>query len=598
MILKTNRQLLCRFIILSFCLSVSFVSSAQYYLKGEIRDESNQALQNVKILLHSKGFIYTSGESGGFGISTGTLYDTLTLSLLGYEQKTVAIKADEYQKITLKLQSGAINLHKKKLASYTKDLDKENRRNWIYGDESYSVLVENEFVKADHYPNTGFAIRIDKASYSNVRRFLNEKSKVPQDAVRIEEMLNYFNFNYEEPTGNEMFGIRSQLTACPWDPEHGLLYLNINAKKLIQKNIPASNFVFLVDNSGSMDQPNRLPMLKEAFQLLVKNLRDKDVVSIVTYGGGITVALTPTSGAEKQKIINAIEEIVAAGDTPGSEGLLTAYRIAKSSFIPGGNNRIILATDGDFNVGITNDKDLEDLVLRERQSKISLTCLGVGMGNYKDSKIEALAKKGNGNFAYLDNIREAEKYLITEVAQNLYTVAKDVYLNVNFSPSFIKEYRLIGYENKLNVLADSTSDLEGGDVGSGNGTTAVFELIPSSPGIFKDTLKKNDLAVLQLNYKPVDDSVQKMMTYRCPNNYVEFDKLDKDLRFASAVVIFGSLLRQSKYMPLEAWSLIVPIARGALNSGDYLQNEFIGLAQKAQLIYLKKKQRKKLKLGL
>jgi len=598
MVLKTNRELFLRLITLVSFLSLSLLSSAQYYLKGEIRDESNQPLQNVRIVLHSKGILYSSGESGGFGISTNTLYDTLTLTLLGYEEKTIAIKADEYQKIILKIQSGAINLHKKKLVSFTKDLDKEKRGNWVYGDESYSVLVENDFVNADHYPNTGFAVRIDKASYSNARRFLNEKSKVPQDAVRIEEMLNYFNFNYEEPPGNEMFRIESQLTSCPWDAGHGLLYLNINAKKLIQQNIPASNFVFLVDNSGSMDQPNRLPMLKEAFRLLVKNLRDKDIVSIVTYGGGITVALPPTSGSEKQKITRAIEEIVAAGDTPGSEGLLTAYRIAKSSFIPGGNNRIILATDGDFNVGITNDKDLEDLVLREKHSNISLTCLGVGMGNYKDSKIESLAKKGNGNFAYLDDIREAEKYLITELAQNLYTVAKDVYLNVVFSPALVKEYRLIGYENKMTVLADSTSDLEGGEVGSGNSTTAVFELIPSQPGIFKDTSGIKSIASVQLNYKSVSDNLEQALNYNCPNNYVEFSKLDKDLRFASAVVIFGSLLRQSKYVPLEAWSLIIPIARSSMNSGDYLQNEFITLVQKAQVIYLKKKQRKKLKLGL
>jgi Ca-activated chloride channel homolog len=597
MILKTNTKLLNRILLLVSFLSFSFISSAQYYLKGEVRDESNQPLQNVKILLHSKGLLYNSGESGGFGINTNILYDTLTLTLLGYEQKTIAVKVDEYQKITLKLQSGAVNLHKKKLVSFTKDLDQENRRNWIYGDESYSVLVENDFVKAQPYPNTGFAVRIDKASYSNVRRFLNEKSKVPQDAVRIEEMLNYFNFNYEEPAADQMFGIQSQLTSCPWNPAHGLLYININAKKLIQKNIPASNFVFLIDNSGSMDQPNRLPMLKEAFQLLVKNLRDKDVVSIVTYGGGITVALPPTSGAEKQKITQAIEQVVAAGDTPGSEGLLTAYRIAKGSFIPGGNNRIILATDGDFNVGITNDKDLEDLVLKEKQSHISLTCLGVGMGNYKDSKIEALAKKGNGNFAYLDNIREAEKYLITELAQNLYTVAKDVYLNVTFSSTLIKEYRLIGYENKMTALADSTSDLEGGEVGSGNSTTAVFELIPSHTGAFKEGVN-NNLANLELNYTPVNESIEKTLKYSCINNYVEFNNIDKDLRFASAVVMFGSLLRQSKYIPLEAWSLIIPIAKNALNSGDYLQNEFITMVQKAQLIYLKKKQRKKLKLGL
>jgi Ca-activated chloride channel homolog len=591
-----NKNLL-RLTILVFFLSLSYLSPAQqYYLKGEIKSELGEPLQNVRIVVQSSGLLYSSGESGGFGISTKILYDTLKISLLGYEEKIIGVRADQYQNITLKPASVNTNTHKKKLSSFTKDRDLQNQRNSIYGDESYSVLVENNFIKAANFPNTGFAVRIDKASYSNIRRFLNEKSKMPEDAVRVEEMLNYFNFNYKEPQGKDIFKIESQLTACPWEKSHQLLFLNINAKKLVKEDIPASNFVFLIDNSGSMDQPNRLPLLKEAFQLLVRNLRDKDYVSIVTYGGGVSIALQPTSGKDKQKIIKAIEELTAAGDTPGEEGLVTAYRVAKASFITGGNNRIILATDGDFNVGMTNDKDLEDLVLRERVSKVSLTCLGVGMGNYKDSKIEGLAKKGNGNFAYLDNIREAEKYLITELAQNLYTVAKDVYLNVQFSSSLVKEYRLIGYENKMNALADSTSDLEGGEVGSGNSTTAIFEIVPARPGIFKEPSVTGSIASLQLNYKPFNDSSQQMLRYVCPNNYVEFDKLNKDLKFASAVAMFGLLLKQSKYITVDAWNLILPIARASMNPQDYLQNEFLALVQKAQNIYLKKKVRKKMKI--
>lgn len=564
--------------------------SAQYYLRGEVKDEQNNKLQNVKLLLHSNGIVYTSGENGGFGIVTDHLYDSLTISMSGYEDQLIRFRADAYLTLILKVAKIDASLHKKKLSSFIINMDQQSRNDWIYGDESYSALTENDFIKANKYPDAGFAVRIDKASYSNIRRFINDNTKPPKDAVRVEEMLNYFNNNYVPPPGDDLFHIESQLTSCPWNATHQLLFLNINAKKLVPDNIPPSNFVFLIDNSGSMDLPNRLPLLKEAFRLLVKNLREKDMVSIVTYGGGVSVALQPTRGTQKQKITQAIELLQASGDTPGAQGLVTAYRVAQSTFINGGNNRIILATDGDFNVGITSDRELEDLVSREKQSGVSLTCLGVGMGNYKDSKIETLAKKGNGNYAYLDNMKEAEKFLITELAQNLYTVAKDVYLSVKFNPQLVKEYRLIGYDNKIEALIDAHSDLEGGEVGSGNGTTAIFEILPNTPSAStaKAVLDSN-IASLQLNFTPFKESVAQNLKYNCPQNYIDINKVNKDLRFASAVAMFGMLLRESKFISPKAWDMLLVLTKSSITPTDYLQSEFLNLAGKAKLLYIRKR---------
>jgi Ca-activated chloride channel family protein len=568
--------------------------AAQYYIRGEVKDEKNQPLQNVKIYMHSNRLLYHSGVTGGFGITTPLLYDSLTFDLLGYETKSVKIKADVYQTITLKVLSANASRQKQKLLSLTHDMSEEPIRNVFLSEESYSSLAENEFINANKYPNTSFAVRVDKASYSNIRRFINQNSVVPPDAVRIEEMLNYFNFNYKEPVNNEILHVESQFTSCPWNLNHQLLFLNLSARKLNLDKVPPSNFVFLIDISGSMDLPNRLPLLKAAFQLLVKNLRAIDTVSIVIYGGSVGVWLQPTSGAEKQKIIKAIEELTAGGDTPGEAAIRTAYRVAKSTFLKNGNNRIILATDGDFNIGQTSEKDLEELIAQERQGGVYLTCLGVGMGNYKDSKIEVLARKGNGNFAYLDDIREGEKVLVSEFTQTLYTVANDVNLDMQFNPSMVKEYRLIGYDNKKNVLADTSVELEGGEIGSANGITAVFEIIRTEKNLLAPDAH-NVLASLNISYRLPNDSSKKSKKFDCLQNFKEFNTITPDLRFAAAVTMFGLILRQSKYISNVSFDNITPIVTGSLNATDYLQNEFAGLVEKAKKIYLVKKKKKSFK---
>lgn len=589
---RCNKSQLQKFFLTTLFLILCFSLTAQYYIRGEVKDEKNQPLQNVKIYLHSNRLLYFSGNTGGFGILTSKFFDSLTFNADGYEPKSISVKADTYQEINLKMLFPNTNLQKQTLISISGNTSNYNTQN-LFGNESYSLLVENNFITADKFPATTFSVRADKASYTNIRRFINQKSTVPIDAVRIEEMLNYFNLNYKEPAENKTFNIESQLTSCPWNNDHQLLFINVSAKKLNFENVAPGNFVFLIDVSGSMDLPNRLPLLKASFQSLVKNLRDKDTISIVTYGGSVGIWLPPTSGAEKQKIIKAIEELDAAGDTPGEAGLRAAYKLAKSSFIKGGNNRIILATDGDFNVGQTTEKELEELITKERQSGIYLTCLGVGMGNYKDSKIEALAKRGNGNFAYLDDIKEGEKILVKELMQTLYTVANDVTMNIQFNPDMVKEYRLIGYDNKKNVITDPASTLEGGEIGSANGITAMFEIVPKENNLLEeDPFSKDSIAAIKLNFRLPDDSSQNSYEYTCTNNYKDFQKINNDLKFATSLTMFGLLLKGSKYASSASWNDVEKIAKASVNADDYLQNEFITIVENAKKIYSKKGKRK------
>ena len=578
-------------IILVFLLFASPLFS-QYYFRGEVRDESSRSLANAKILLHSTGYIYYSGNSGGFGIMASRPSDSATISIEGFQTTTVKLEANTYEYVLMKLLVNAASIQKNRLISFTKNLKPQDRANWSHGAETYSNLLENQFLQARKYPETGFAINIDKASYSNIRRFLKMNSPVPPDAVRIEEMLNYFNFEYAAPAADSVFSYESYLSTCPWNVNNQLLFLKVCAKKVNLDTVPPSNLVFLVDVSGSMDMPNRLPLLKSAFKLMVNNLREKDTVSIVVYGSTVGVWMQPTSGKEKLKIEKAIEELYPGGATPGASGITTAYRLAKSKFIPGGNNRVILATDGDFNIGQTSEEDLSKMISEHRQSGIYLTCLGVGMGNYKDSKLEVLAKKGNGNFAYLDDETEAQKVLVKELTQTLYSVADDAYLNINFNPRFVKEYRLIGFDNKLNAVVDSSSELEGGEIGSGHTLLAMVE-ISTADGIPNDSYSSQQtIADFTLNYKFPKDSVYRSSAYRSPAVFTDFETLPPCYRFASAIVMFGSLLKQSRYARLINWNDAIALANQSLEKDNSLQKEFIEMLEKAKKIYSKAKKRR------
>lgn len=566
--------------------------NAQYYIRGDVKDDKGQPLQNVKIYMPATTTLYASGVTGGFGIPSSNKEDSLIFSLDGYVSENVKVKTSEYQHIILKMIAMNSNLHKQKLISRTTGSEGSIYPIAYYQDESYSSLAENDFIKTTNNHSTEFAMRIDKASYSNVRRFINQGSKVPQDAVRIDEMLNYFNFNYKEPEPGAVFRFETQLSDCPWNKDHRLLFLNLSGKKLNLDNVPPSNLVFLIDVSGSMDLPNRLPLLKEAFQLLVKNLRRQDTVSIVTYGGSVGIWMQPTSGAEKQKISQAIEELNASGDTPGEAAIRTAYKLAESNFIKGGNNRIILATDGDFNIGQRSESDLEELISKEKQSGVYLTCLGVGMGNYKDSKIEVLAKKGNGNFAYIDDVREAEKVLVTEFTQTLYSIASNVYIYTKFDSSFVKQYRLIGYDNKKSVIAENAHDLEGGEIGSASGNTVIFEIVPVSMDSVTD--ENDNIGEASLHYRLLKDTLEQVVKFAIPRNYKPFNQISKDLQFATAVAMFGLKLRNSVYFPPDVdWDVIKNIAVAAEEPNKFLDTEFIGLLDKCKVIYYEKKKGRK-----
>lgn len=584
-----NQNIPLKSVLLLLVGSLLFSSSwGQFYLRGEIRDGNNSLLPDVKIRLRSSGYLYYSGNSGAFGIPISQSIDTLILSAEGYEGQTVRVDANQFQTIKLKQIFRTPVMPSRGLMSLTKDWRAMDRRDWTVGAETYSSVVENGFIPAMQYPETGFSVTIDKASYSNIRRFLNMGSTIPPDAVRIEELLNYFNFGYTDPPVDSCFTLHSNLSDCPWNPGKRLLFLQVCARKLDPARIPPANLVFLIDVSGSMDLPNKLPLLKSAFSLLVNNLRAIDTVTIVTYGNMVGVWLPPTSGQEKKKILESIEDLTPGGATPGEAGIRAAYRVARSQIIKGGNNRVILATDGDFNEGETSEEDLEKLVSQYKDWGIYLTCLGVGMGNYKDSKLEILAKKGNGNFAYLDDEQEAEKVLVREFTQTVYAVADDAYLNIVFNPSLVKNYRLIGFDNKVKMLSDSLSEIQGGEVGSGHSLLALFELTPAN----SDSVSGGDpdrLAKVMLNYKLPHDTLERMTCYVCPNQPVAFRDLQPCYRFASSIALFGGLLKKSPFMRQGDWKEAIEIAQESRDPADGMQQEFIGLIEKARKIYGKSK---------
>jgi len=583
------------FLLTSFLL-LSFSGFSQYYLRGELKDGQGQGIAGAKITLFSKGnFPYYTGNSGAFGIPVSLKTDTITFTLEGYDTLKTPVVTTNYGNFILKMTSRKATMTTVHLSSLTKNLHTETNEYTTDDGESYSSTIENPFADTKNYPETAFSLHVDRASYSNIRRFLKAKKKPPADAVRIEEMLNYFNVR-SKPAGilQKTFLFTSNLTSCPWNAKNQLLFINLQAKKINLEKTPAANLVFLIDVSGSMDEENRLPLLKSAFKLLVENLRSKDLVSIVTYGDKVTVALEPTHGDNKQQIIEAIEGLMPAGATAGASAIRIAYRVARNNFIPHGNNRVILATDGDFNIGQTSEKDLENIITQERKTGIYLTCLGVGTGNYKDSKLEALANKGNGNFAYLDNEREAEKVLVEEFAQTLYSVADNVYLNVKFDSIIVKEYRLIGFDNKKNAVSDTNTTLEGGEIGSGHSLLAAFEISPVSSQLNINTARA--IASAELSYiipgntEPGNTEPAKER-YSIPQNYIALEKSDSCLRFASSVIMFGMMLKQSPFSKEISWDQVSSLASAAADKKSRLQAEFVNLIAKAKKLYPVRKKR-------
>ena len=461
-----------------------------------------------------------------------------------------------------------------------------------FNTEDYSYIEENTFKNPKNNPLSTFSIDVDTASYSNIRRFLMNSELPPKDAVRIEELINYFSYDYLNPDDEHPFSVNTEIAKCPWNENNLLVKIGLKGEDIPKENIPSSNLVFLLDVSGSMNAPDKLPLLQSAIKMLANQLTEKDKISIVVYAGASGVVLDSVSGDDKIKIMDAIDSLNAGGSTNGGEGINLAYKIAKQNFIENGNNRIILATDGDFNVGISSNGELTRLIEEKRNEGIFLTVLGFGTGNIKDTTMETLADKGNGNYAYIDSILEAKKVLVEEMGSTLFTIAKDVKIQVEFNPNIIEGYRLVGYENrKLNDEDFNDDTKDAGEMGAGHTVTAFYELIPitSNEEIkniddlkYQETvIKKNDeeIMTVKLRYKDPDKNSSKLLEKIVKTNDIVSNP-SEDYMFAVAVTEFGMILRDSKFKGNSTIDDVISLAK--YNKGnDYsgYRSEFIKLAE-------------------
>lgn len=468
--------------------------------------------------------------------------------------------------------------------------------------ESYASITENKFTNPIQEPLSTFAADVDAASYSNVKRFIKSGTLPPTDAIRVEEMINYFDYDLAEPRKGDPVRIMTELTEAPWNTQHQLMRISLKAKDIPTDQLPSSNFVFLIDISGSMGAPNKLPLVKSSFKMLVDQLRPQDKVAIVTYAGNANIALESTTGDKKMKIKEVIDGLSAGGSTAGGDGLKMAYNMARKNFIQGGNNRVIMATDGDFNVGSSSDSDMEKLIVRERESKVNISVLGYGMGNYKDSKLETLANKGRGNYAYINDISEARKAIVSEFGGTMFTVAKDVKIQVEFNPKFVQAYRLVGYENRLMAAEDFNNDNKvGGDMGVGHSVTALYEIVPVGvkstiigsvdPLKYQDNKKdvvsnsSSELATVKFRYKAPDSDRSKVQEQVVATKAVPVAQASEDFRFISAVAELGMLLRHSEYKQQANFDQLIQRAKAAKGKDDEgYRAEFIRLAEDAKVL--------------
>jgi Ca-activated chloride channel homolog len=478
---------------------------------------------------------------------------------------------------------------------------RSQRNNW--NTEEYSTIIENEFKQVLDTPLSTFSIDVDAASYANTRRFINSGELPYQGSVRIEEMINYFNYDYPQPDGDDPFSVYTEISDCPWNKEVKLLHIGLQGKNLDLSETPQSNLVFLLDVSGSMSSENKIGLLKRAFKLLVNNLKIDDRISIVVYAGAAGLVLPPTNGSNKDKILAAIDNLKAGGSTAGGAGIKLAYKTAKENFLKDGNNRVILATDGDFNIGVSSTSELVKYIEEERENGIFLTTLGFGMGNYKDDRMEQLADKGNGNYYYIDNILEAKKVFVSELGGTLFTIAKDVKLQLEFNPVEIFAYRLVGYENRLLNKEDFNDDTkDAGELGAGHTVTALYELILNEnetevelPEVedlkyqvqeITDTAKRsNELLTLKLRYKQPDGDTSKLLEFPVKKRFVKFKNASDNFKFSAVVAGFGQFLRDSKFKGNVNYDSLIELAKESKGKDEFgYRAEFIQLLEKAELI--------------
>jgi Ca-activated chloride channel homolog len=603
-------------------------------ISGQIFDENNNPIPGVNIVIKGTNQGTVSDINGKYSIAVNDSTAILVFSFLGYLTEEVCI--DQKSEINLALTADIQSLEEVVVVGYGVQMrsnctasvssvssgslfgsigSRGGRKIRIRGvssvnqshfqsqpgnTESYTGIVENGFKQVQNDPLSTFSIDVDKASYANVRRFINQGQLPPKDAVRVEEMINYFDYQYNEPENSHPIAIYTELSECPWQKNHKLMHVGMQAKNIDKSALPPSNNVFLIDVSGSMGSPNKLPLLKQSMMLLVDELRENDRVAIVVYAGAAGLVLPSTRGDKKEKIREALSQLNAGGSTAGGEGIRLAYEIAENNFIKNGNNRVILATDGDFNVGLSSDDAMKKLIIKKRETGIFLTCLGYGMGNYKDSKLEILADKGNGNYAYIDNIQEAEKQLVEEFGGTLYTLAKDVKIQIEFNPAYVKAYRLVGYENRLLNDEDFNDDTkDAGEIGAGQTVTALYEIIPvgvKSPYLESiDDLKYQkiivnetdiaEVATVKIRYKlPKEES---SIPFDVPvyDKGTQLEEASENLRFASSVAMFGMLLRESDYTKDSSYEEVLQLANSS-RSNDYegYKAEFFRLVKSAKAL--------------
>jgi Ca-activated chloride channel family protein len=606
-----------RVIILLAIFLSAFALLPDRIIKGTVADGSHMPLAGVSVSIQGSGAGTVTDRTGRFSIRVSNLTRALVFKKTGYKPLTMPVTSGSVLNVVLT----ANTVNAEELADEeVKDAKQPGRmekslafnrvaaspatfsgavRQMPLPTESYRPINENGFLSVGQQPVTTFSVDVDRAAYSNVRRFLNNGQMPPEDAVRIEEMINYFDYEYPQPSGEHPLAISTETTDSPWNPGLKLVHIGLQAKTVSTENLPASNLVFLIDVSGSMSDPNKLPLLKQAFKLLVDQLRAEDKISLVAYAGSAGLVLPPTSGSEKKTIKDALDKLEAGGSTAGGEGIELAYDLAKKHFLPKGNNRVILATDGDFNVGISNESELQKLIEEKRKAGIFLSIMGFGMGNYKDSHVETLADKGNGNYAYIDNIQEARKEFVQEFGGTLFTIAKDVKIQIEFNPAHVQAYRLIGYENRA-LRNDEFNDdkKDAGDMGSGHIVTAIYEIVPKgiqTPYIgTTDALKYqqnnanttangDEMMTVKVRYKKTDSEKSVLFDHPVKAASIAFEKCSENLRFASAVAEFGLLLRGSEFKGKATYADVIQRARGAFGKdNEGYRSEFVQLVKAAQ----------------
>jgi len=615
-------------------LAISSFNSPVRTIKGVVTDaQDGSTLPGVSVVLKNTTKGSTTDINGEYEIDVPEVGGVLAFSFIGYTTKEVKVAANDVINVQLEVDvqelseivvTGYGSRVKRALSGRASGVEMEKSRkassydmaapspsysrgyiqqepNTQHNTEGYDAINENIFLEVVKNPLSTFSIDVDAASYSNMRRFLNNGQKPPKDAVRIEEMVNYFNYDYKQPVGEHPFAIHTEISTAPWNEQHKLVHIGLQGKEIATDELPPSNLVFLIDVSGSMSSSNKLPLLKSAFKLLTEELREEDKVSIVVYAGAAGMVLPPTSGTDKKAIFAAFDKLQAGGSTAGGAGIKLAYRTAMENFVERGNNRVIIATDGDFNVGESSNAAMERLIEEKREHGVFLTVLGFGMGNYKDSKMEILADKGNGNYAYIDNILEAKKVLVNEFGGTLFTIAKDVKLQIEFNPAKVKAYRLIGYENRKLQNEDFNNDKkDAGELGSGHSVTALYEIIPvgvesafipvdelkyQSTKIDKTAYRTAELMTVKFRYKQPDGAKSKLIVHPVTDQMTSLSKTSDNFRWSAAVASFGMLLRDSEFKGSTTIDNVLSLAQGAKGAdAEGYRIEFINLVKSSRLM--------------